>query len=147
MDIGMVVWTLAKKDLRLLVRDPRALIILLAMPLIFILVMGVSLGENFGQKPAVNLRITVLNEDHGVSRNLNQPEIHKWSKTLLRDLNETADIRVEFVYSREDAEYLVRTGKRAAVLVLGKNFSKRVERSSGRDQVEEAAWVLCDESQ
>ena len=126
----MVIWTLAKKDLRLLVRDPRALIILLAMPLIFILVLGISLGENFGQKPAVSLRITVLDEDHGVSRNLNQVEIHKWSKTLLRDLNETADIRVEFVHSREDAESLVRTGKRAAVLVIGKNFSKRVERSS-----------------
>ena len=48
----MVIWTLAKKDLRLLVRDPRAMIILLAMPLVFILVLGISLGENFGQKPA-----------------------------------------------------------------------------------------------
>src|SRR5437764_582446 len=36
----MVIWTLARKDLRLLVRDPRALIILVAMPLIFILVLG-----------------------------------------------------------------------------------------------------------
>ena len=51
----MVIWTLAKKDLRLLVRDARAMIILLAMPLIFILVLGISLGENFGQKPAGTL--------------------------------------------------------------------------------------------
>jgi predicted Na+-dependent transporter len=43
----MVIWTLAKKDMRLLARDPRAMIILLAMPLIFILVLGVSLGDNF----------------------------------------------------------------------------------------------------
>jgi ABC-2 type transport system permease protein len=126
----MVIWTLAKKDLRLLVRDARAMIILLAMPLIFILVLGVSLGENFGQKPAAGLRVTVLDLDKGVSRDFHQPALQKWSESLRRDLNETADIRVEFVHTREEAEYLVRTGKRAAVLVIGKNFSKRVERSS-----------------
>ena len=126
----MVIWTLAKKDLRLLVRDARAMIILLAMPLIFIFVLGVSLGENFGQKPAAGLRVSVLDLDKGVSRGFDRPAIQKWSETLRRDLNETADIRVEFVDSREKAEYLVRTGKRAAVLVIGKNFSKRVERSS-----------------
>jgi ABC-2 type transport system permease protein len=46
----MVIWTLARKDLRLLVRDARALVILLVMPLMFIVVLGVSLGEGFGQK-------------------------------------------------------------------------------------------------
>src|SRR5947207_3396170 len=62
----MIIWTLAKKDLRLLVRDPRALIILLAMPLIFIMVLGASLGENFGKKSSEGLRITVLDLDEGV---------------------------------------------------------------------------------
>jgi ABC-type multidrug transport system permease subunit len=127
----MVIWTLATKDLRLLMRDPRALIILLAMPLVFILVLGMSLGENFGQKPAAGLRVTVLNLDKGVWRpSAGGPTMHKWSETLLRDLNETADIRVEFVQTYEEADYLVRTGKRAAVLVVGPLFSKRVERSS-----------------
>src|SRR5947207_1030186 len=102
----MVIWTLAKKDLRLLVRDPRALIILLAMPLIFILVLGVSVGENFGQKPSAHLRVTILDLDKGVSRNLNRPELFKWSQTLLHDLNETADIRVEHVHTRREAEEL-----------------------------------------
>ncbi|MBI2805913.1 MAG: ABC transporter permease [Planctomycetes bacterium] len=164
----MVIWTLAKKDLRLLVRDARAMIILLAMPLIFILVLGVSLGENFGQKSAAGLRITVLNLDAGVPRFFDRPAMlregmswltimpnhatgsaqvftaaslasanhqtwfphQSWSQMLLRDLNETADIRVEFVHSRAEAERLVRSGQRAAVLVLGKNFSKRIERCS-----------------
>jgi ABC-2 type transport system permease protein len=164
----MVIWSLAKKDLRLLVRDARAMIILLAMPLIFILVLGVSLGENFGQKQSAGLRVSVLNLDDGVPRFFDRPAMlregigwlaitpnpasgpsqaltgcslvwanhptwfphQSWSELLLRDLNETADIRVEFVNSPEEAEYLVKSGKRAAVLVLGKNFSKRVERSS-----------------
>ena len=95
----MVIWTLAKKDLRLLVRDARALIILLAMPLIFILVLGMSLGENFGQKPSAGLRVSVLILYEGVPRYFDRPTMignDAWSKVLLRDLNETADIRVEF---------------------------------------------------
>ena len=36
----MVIWTLARKDLRVLLRDTRAAIILMAMPVVFILVLG-----------------------------------------------------------------------------------------------------------
>src|SRR5262249_30171798 len=53
-----------------------------------------------------------------------------WSELVIQDLNGAADIKVEFVKDMEEAEQLVRTSKRAAVLVLGKDFSKRVERSS-----------------
>jgi ABC-2 type transport system permease protein len=133
LDLIMVIWTLAKKDLRLLVRDARAMIILLAMPLIFIVVLGVSLGENFGKSPASGLRVTVLNDDQGVPAGFREGMTigdESWSKVLLRDLNETADIRVEFVKDRAEAERLVKSGKRAAVLILGKNFSKRVARCS-----------------
>ena len=49
---------------------------------------------------------------------------------LLRDLGETAGLRVELIESREAAEQLVRTGKRPAVLVLGPRFSRRVARCS-----------------
>src|ERR1700676_1150816 len=69
----MVIWTLARKDLRLLVRDARALIILLVMPLIFILVLGVSLGEGFGQKAEDRLRVSVLNLDGGMPRYFDRP--------------------------------------------------------------------------
>src|ERR1051325_782212 len=69
----MVIWTLAKKDLRLLLRDARAMVILLAMPLIFILVLGVSLGEGFGQKAADRLRVSVLIQDEGLPRYFDRP--------------------------------------------------------------------------
>ena len=48
----MVVWALAKKELRLLLRDRMAVVVLLGMPLVFILLWGLMLGENFGQKNA-----------------------------------------------------------------------------------------------
>jgi ABC-type multidrug transport system permease subunit len=163
----MLILTLAKKDLRLLVRDARAMIILLAMPLIFILVLGVSLGENFGKPASAGLRVSVLVEDQGVPRFFDRPAMIRdgvgllaitpnpasstqawagcslalanrpgwfphdsWSHLLIRDLNETAEIHVEFIANRAEAERLVNPGQRAAVLVLGKHFSKRIERCS-----------------
>ncbi|MBI3409833.1 MAG: ABC transporter permease [Planctomycetes bacterium] len=167
-----MIWILAKKDLRLLVRDARALVILLAMPLIFILVLGVSLGEGFGQKAADKLRVSVLNLDEGLPRYFDRPAMLRdgfswltntpgliqgggsgfvpaigamaqslanrpgwfpqepWSQLVLRDLSETANIRVEMIASREEAEQLRKSGRRAAVLILGPSFSKRVERCS-----------------
>ena len=84
-----MIWTLAKKDLRLLLRDRRAVVILLAMPFIFILVLGLSLGEGFGQKPDDRLRISLVDLDRGIDN----PDIVKqaprgaepWSQVTRRD--------------------------------------------------------------
>jgi ABC-type transport system involved in multi-copper enzyme maturation permease subunit len=61
----MVIWTLAKKDLRIFLRDPRAAAVLLVMPFLLILVLGLLLGEGFGQPPDERLRISVVNLDKG----------------------------------------------------------------------------------
>lgn len=130
----MVITTLARKDFRLLIRDPRAVVILLAMPLIFIAILGVALDDNFGHKPADRLKVSVVIEDEGPPRPLDRPatvrEGESWAETVLHDLRGTADISVEVIATRAEAETLVRTSKRPAVLVLGKNFSKRVARCS-----------------
>ncbi len=125
----MLVWTLAKKDLRLLLRDPRAVVVLLAMPLIFILVLGVSLGEGFGQKPDDRLRISVVDLDQPYFDEVTQKDI-QWSKTVARDLAQTAGIRVEVIPTLAEAEELVHSGKRAAVIVFGPEFSEKVTKSS-----------------
>ncbi len=161
-------WTLAKKDLRLLLRDPRAGVILLAMPLIFILVLGMSLGEGFGQQPSERLRVSLVDLDEGIPRFFDRPAMlreglawlaatpgqgavgfqgaaaaslaaanrplwfphESWAKVVQRDLAATADIKIEIIPDRAEAVRLVRAGKRAAVLVFGRHFSKRVSRSS-----------------
>lgn len=128
----MLTWILAKKDLRLLFRDPRAVVVLLAMPLIFILVLGVSLGEGFGQKPDDRLRVSIVDLDQGFAdpeAGSSAPKL-QWSKTVERDLAQTAGIRVELIGSLEEAEELVTNGKRAAVIVFGPDFSKQVTLSS-----------------
>src|SRR5947209_2869922 len=127
----MPIWTLAIKDLRLLARDTRAAVILFAMPLVFILVLGLALGESFGQKPDDRLRVSVVNLDAGL------PEYsphsfpgRPWSQVVLDDLGNTGGIRVELIPDRETAERLVRRGERAAVVVFGPDFSRRVQRCS-----------------
>jgi ABC-2 type transport system permease protein len=155
----MATWTLAKKELRLLLRDFRAVVLLLAMPLIFILVLGVSVGEGFGQKPDARLRVSVLNLDAGPPPGWGRiasaqeagawigfvypgslsagPDFRaagplltadklrdratlypfdSWATVVLKDLSDTAGIRVEMLDTREQAERLVRRGERAAVL-------------------------------
>lgn len=126
----MLVWILARKDLRLLLRDPRAVVVLLAMPLIFILVLGMSLGEGFGQKPDDRLRISVVDLDVPYVDPDGEETPLEWSKIVQRDLAQTAGIRVEVIPTLEEAEELVRGGKRAAVLVFGPQFSQQVTNSS-----------------
>src|SRR5437588_12886303 len=110
----MAVWTLAKKELRLLLRDPRAAIVLLGMPLIFILVLGLSLGEGFGQKPDDRLRVSIVDLDEGFPGDarieLGGEQIAKWSDVVQRDLAQTGGIRVERFETREEAEAQVRRG-------------------------------------
>jgi ABC-type Na+ efflux pump permease subunit len=130
----MLLWILAKKDLRLLLRDRRAVIILLAMPLIFIVVLGLSLGEGFGQKPDDRLRISIVDEDQGpgdeaIVRVL-PGGAQKWSEVVMRDLAQTGGIRLEFMDNREEADRAVKNSKRAAVLRFGPDFSKRVTKTS-----------------
>src|SRR5947209_7375053 len=151
----MATWTLAKKDLRLLLRDLRALVILLAMPLIFILILGISLGEGFGQKPDDRLPVPLVDLDQGFRLRTALaaltatpgPGMHTgavaaaaaghaadksepWSRVVRRDLAQAAKIRVELIDDAAEARQLVADGKRPAVLVFGPFFSERVAQSS-----------------
>src|SRR5262245_49057518 len=126
----MPTWTLALKDLRLLLRDSRAAVILLAMPLAFILVLGLALGEGFGQKPDDRLRVTLLDEDAGLPPDSGPFPGEPWSHVIRRDLAHTGGIRVELVSDRATAERLVRTGQRSCILVFRAGFSAKVHRCS-----------------
>jgi ABC-type Na+ efflux pump permease subunit len=123
----MIIWALAKKELRLLLRDRMALVVLLGMPVVFILLWGVLLGENFGQKTAdEKLRVFVVDEDRG--QGLEPGE--SWSQEVIKDLKETAGINVELLPDREEADRRIRKHKVAAVLVFQEGFSDHVNRCS-----------------
>jgi ABC-2 type transport system permease protein len=122
--------TLAAKDLRLLLRDARSGVILLLMPLLFVAVLGMAVGEGFGQKPDDRLRISIVNLDAGLPPNSGSFPGRPWSEVVIDDLSGTADIRIEVIPIREEAERLVRRGDRAAVLIFERDFSARMHRCS-----------------
>ncbi|MFO0938699.1 MAG: ABC transporter permease [Gemmataceae bacterium] len=128
------VFTIAAKDLRLLARDPRAAVILLLMPVVLILVLGLSIGEMFGRKPDDRIRISMVILDQGLpSGSAPLPDSKHssaWSQVVLSDLTDTADIQVERVPSREEAMRLVKRGDRAAIVILEQEFSDRIHRCS-----------------
>ena len=127
----MEMLTIARKDLRVLLRDPRSVVILLIMPLILILILGLSLGEAFGSKPDDRIRISVLVLDAGLPTDPDREFPTKpWSEIVIDDLSDTADIRVERIATLEEAERLVERGDRAAVVVFQPNFSDRAQRCS-----------------
>jgi ABC-type multidrug transport system permease subunit len=122
----VAIWTLATKEIRVLLRDRLAALILLALPLLFILVLGLLLGEGFGQKPDDLLLISVVDLDEGNGLTPGEP----WSRMVERDLAETAGIKVKTIPSLELAEELVRDHKRAAVLVFLPGFSDHINQCS-----------------
>ena len=90
----MAILTLAAKDLRLLLRDPRSAVILLVTPLLLILVLGLALGEGFGEKPDERLRVSIVNLDKGLPEKASFPE-KPWSDVVIDDLSATPNLRIE----------------------------------------------------
>ena len=55
-------WEITKKDIRLLTRNARALFVLLVLPMIFITIIGLTMGKLFGWRNTNQiLRIGVVN--------------------------------------------------------------------------------------
>lgn len=129
----MPILTLAAKDLRLLLRDPRSAVILLVTPLVLILVLGLALGEGFGEKPDERLRISIVNLDRGLPEKVPFPD-KPWSEVVIDDLSATQDIRLEIITDRAKAERLVAKNRRAAVIVFEEDFSARMHRCSFMNQ-------------
>ena len=96
----MSILKLAAKDFRLLRRDYRSAIILLATPLIFVAVLSVVVGEGFGQKPDDRLRVSVVNLDEGLPADAGPFPSKPWSEVVLDDLAGAMDVRIELIGSR-----------------------------------------------
>lgn len=150
----MPTWTIAKKDLWLLLRDRRALVILLATPFIFILILGLSLGSTTLSVPVLDLdqgdKPTKVRETvawlsatptpapfscpvhvfsaAGLARANEsvRPPQERWADVVRRDLTETGEIKLDIIESEEKAKQLLDEGKLSAILVFGPHFSERV---------------------
>jgi ABC-type Na+ efflux pump permease subunit len=126
----MAIWTLAGKDMRLLLRDTRAAIILLLIPPVFMFVLGLIMGESVVQKPDSRLRVSIVDEDVGPPAKEGPSPTLNWSQVVLKDLNESGGINVEVIPTYKEAERLKDRSKRAAVIIFRPNFSKKVNSCS-----------------
>lgn len=122
------VWALARKEVLLLVRDRLAFALLIALPLVFVAVLGLILGENFGQNPRKELRVSLVDLDRGTGL-----QGKSWSYWVRQDLIETPGIQLEIIPTREQAEALIRDHRRSTVLVLNEDFSDRINQCSFLD--------------
>lgn len=112
---------IAKKELKLLVRDKLTTTVLFALPFSMILILGFLLGEGFGQKTDDLMRISILNLDEGKGL-----DNKSWADHTIEDIVSTPNIKVEIIQNKQLAQTLVKTGKRAAVIVFNQNFSNKV---------------------
>src|SRR5258707_15407539 len=108
------VWALARKELRLLLRDRMAAGLLLGLPLLFIFVLGLLLGEGFGQKSDDRTRVLIVSLDEGLSdeeTTLPGKKGGKWADEIFEDMEKTAGLRVETLPDEQEARRLVREHK------------------------------------
>src|SRR5262249_32609931 len=109
---SMNAWQVTKKDLKLLIRDKRTVVVLVALPLIFITILGATTGQLFSQREkARQVRLGIVNEDH--------------SEVAGRVLTEVYKIRALEIHefdSREEAKRLLTDGDLDVIVIIGKHY-------------------------
>ncbi|MBC7821333.1 MAG: ABC transporter permease, partial [Planctomycetaceae bacterium] len=111
------------KDLRLQVRDPRSLAVLLILPLIFISIIGLSTGKLLGWRASNQvIQVAWVDQDGG--------ELAKLLQAKLRDKK---DVRILPYADVESARRDVFSGKTTMALVIGPEFQKRIDELELRD--------------
>ncbi|MEX0715100.1 MAG: ABC transporter permease [Planctomycetaceae bacterium] len=108
-------WTIALKDLRLQFRDRRALTTLLALPIVFIAIIGLTTGQllNTADKQR-KYRIAVVDEDQSLL-----------SGKVIDLLRHKKGLQVE-LHAADKAEALLSDERTDAVLFIGQRFQELV---------------------
>ncbi|WP_010586756.1 ABC transporter permease [Schlesneria paludicola] len=113
----MGIWALTIKDIRIILQDRGALYTLLALPVVFIAILGVSTGQLLSTRDELKLiKIGLVDED--------KTEL---SEQVYHDLSMIGGLKVDKISTRDDAAIRLQDGRSGIVIVLGKDFDDRVE--------------------
>lgn len=113
----MRAWEITIKDLRLILKDRGALYTLLALPVVFIAILGVSTGQLITTHDAAKLvKVGLVDQ--------NESEL---SDHVFRDLSSIGGLKVDKVTNRDEAMLRLQDGRSNVVVILGKDFDTRVE--------------------
>jgi ABC-2 type transport system permease protein len=119
-------WKITKKDVRLLLRDRRALFVLVALPLTFITILGFSAGQLFSQKEkGKKYRLGVVNEDSS-----------KYSADLLAEVRKIEALEVTELVDMAEARTLLDDGKIEVLAHIGPRYQELVDDLDLSDVVE-----------
>jgi ABC-2 type transport system permease protein len=104
-------WTVAEKDLRQLVRDRTALIMMFAVPLLLMGLLGAAFSGAFGSSNSV-VTLPVVNRDGGAM-----------SQQLIAALRAVPSLKVQLRRDTAAVEKSVRDGDRAAAVIIPARFT------------------------
>jgi ABC-2 type transport system permease protein len=114
---------ITRKDLLLLVRDRRALVVLLLLPMAFICILGLSTGRLLGWRNDNQLlKLGVV--DHCESRH---------SNLIIQRMQAINGIRTVRVKSLSDVEEQLDNRKITAAVVIGKDFESKIKILAAHD--------------
>ncbi|KYK35374.1 MAG: hypothetical protein AYK19_01950 [Theionarchaea archaeon DG-70-1] len=104
----------AKKDLKLLIREPASLFLIVLFPVILTLVFGVAFGAIGGDQSA-SYQVGVVNMDKG---------LYQWSQTFVETLTTTEILNIQVYADTESAQKDLNQGKLQAVIVIPELFGE-----------------------
>ena len=113
----MSAWFITAKDLLMLARDPRALVMLLVLPLLFIAIVGMSTGQFLTREDNTErFRIAVVDESQSET-----------SRDLIKELCSRPEFLMNPVKTKDDAVEALRRGDALLVMQIGPKFEERVD--------------------
>jgi len=113
----MNAWQVTSKDVKLLIRDRRTVFVLIALPLVFITILGMSTGQLFSQREkARKVRLGVVNED--------QSEL---AGKLLTEVYKLDALETQELSRREEAKHMLVDGDIDVFVIIGPHYHERVE--------------------
>ena len=116
----MLFWEITRKDLHLLVRDKRAVAVLLLLPLVFIAILGMSTDRLVNPK----LKVGIVDRSNS-----------SVARTTIDRMQTLSFLEVVEHPSSTNPQTAVGEGSHHAILLIGKDFGPRVEELSARDVV------------
>lgn len=119
----MGIWKITVKDLRLILKDRGALYTLLALPVVFIAILGVSTGQLITTHDDAKLiKIGVVDES--------QSDL---SRDVYHNLSLIGGIKAESIKNRAEGHMHLQDGRASVVVILGQQFEQKVDELGLRD--------------
>ena len=113
----MSAWNITAKDLLLLSRDKRALVLLLVLPLMFISIVGMSTGQLLTRDDnSEQFRIVAVDQSNTET-----------SRDLLAELSKKPEVAIKTVATQDAAREILRNGDASLILEIGSEFETRVD--------------------